>query len=293
MTSPNSKAGEHKCKLQDHGKRESSQNKSDSNPLLVTDNLKELSESFGTYWDVKLKWGMSLKFPYGTYVMEIVSKGRKSTSKSFLHHELDNNQKRFSTVLDDLQSFGLYIDQAMLEKMIKYATELRKQDCAEEISSETMSAMLGGAYGKSDARRTHEILEEDLLFDIEELAFLSEHNYNPFIHKGIVLDANEYKGKGLVAVTRFTLMDRFVWDEIDDRRVARGEYKSTAQCKELNEVLQGWESCDYLMRFTQGNHKGERVKGIPVEYKTERFYIVKCPKVYEALTNGEGGGRNA
>lgn len=259
-----------------------------------TEDLHELISPFEPFWEIKLYWGTTLKFPYGTYIVEFTSKGRKRTSKSFLHHELmGTNHKKFDSVLNELKPFALYIDKNMLEQMINYATELRKQDTADEVSSEKITSMLGGAFGETDVKRTYQILEGDLLFDLSDLALLSdeEEGFDPQTHKGIILDTNEYKNKDLVAITRYTLMDLFVWDE-EEPRLPRGEYKSNARCRELDEIIQGWEDCGYLVRSKQGNHKGQKVKGAPRDSKNERFYIISCPKVHEALKNGKGGGIN-
>ncbi|WP_187128414.1 hypothetical protein [Brevibacillus massiliensis] len=251
--------------------------------------LEELKSSFSPYWEVKLYWGINQKFPHGTYVVEFTSKGRKRTSKSYLHHELMDENKFFSSVLADLASFGLYIDKPLLEKMIIFAIELRKQDIAEEVSTDKLNSLIGGGVlSQSDAVRNLDLLQEDLMFDFDDLAVLSENNYNPLMHKGIILDSIEYTGKCLIAVTRYTLMELFVWDEVEDKP-KRGKYKSNARCMKLDEILQGWEDCGYLKKFTRETHKGQKIKGIQKEFKSERFYIIECPKVYDALINGVGG----
>lgn len=272
-----------------------------SNKLLNTERsfIKPDPKSFSEYWEVQLYCGRTYEHPNGTYCLSITSIGRYKVENVYLLNSL-GSEKLFNQVLEELSPFGRYIDRDMLNEIINHAEMLRINDEAKEQTTEELECMLKGACTTEKAIETYNQFIEDILENekFSEYPTFSSKKYSPFQHEGIRIDDKKLMakfGKDIIAVNKYTLMDLLVWDE--DTVMSREEFMSKNQCKHtddcLKKILLGWRKQGYLIKAAKSDNERKRLNEViynPYEGKNkERFYIIHCPKIYEAFKEKDKG----
>ncbi|SFM05205.1 hypothetical protein SAMN03159341_11510 [Paenibacillus sp. 1_12] len=257
--------------------------------------LTVLKQSYEEFWKVTNCRSRSMEYPDGVIVtsfISIESDGTFGATKTFPLHELEDN-KTFGEVLAKLKPFARSIDREMLSAMITYAVELRKLGQFREIGTEELDSMLGGAFNQSNATSTHRQFENSVIEELSNYASVMNGGYDPKMSFGILLDTPELKrkfGDNTIGVTKYTLMELFVWGE--EPPELRKDYKSNSYDMKLNKILQGWKNANLLVKKTEYYRLNEWIKNPCDGVEKERFYIIECPRVYEYIAKGEGVGRN-
>ncbi|WP_080832384.1 hypothetical protein [Cohnella massiliensis] len=294
--SSNAEQGEHRCNFEESSYDKCEEGESDDKILTSIEEIEKSFEwkaefaagsvVFGKRWKVTVYRAKTIKYPKGVFLVEFKYLKFDQPSQSYVLHELyEGNEKKIPEILSALFEFGGYLSRKQLEEMISYAKKLAQTDYVKQITSAEFEALLGGALGQENAQSNLEILEEELLLDLSEIAKLSERNYSEEAHKAIVLDTPDYP-PGLVAVHPHTVDAAFIWND-DSNQPSRVGYIAKTNPKR-SEILTTWQEFAILKVFSKSEKKrnGDRIKGIPSEYSTKRFYILEIPKVYEAVKGG-------
>lgn len=252
---------------------------------------------FKQFWTIKLYKSKTLKYPKGVYVLEFrTNEGSESVSSYYYHHDLLNEScRKFKEVLEDLNIFGSYIDRSMLQAMIDESKILRKNKDYQWISPDELDSMMKqNELNNEETKNKHRDFEEYVLEMINSFPTVSSGKYDPDESSGIILDTPELRkkfGENVIGVTKYTLMEIFVWDE---RPCSRKEYRSyNGHDDTLNSLLHQWKDAGLLVKRTELGRLNEWVKNPGRGIDKDRFYLIRCPRVFEVLKKGEGSGANA
>jgi hypothetical protein len=263
--------------------------------LATLEELTEYKQKYDPFWKIGVKRGVSSEYIFGVFLAQFThleTDSSEGVTLTFLLHELENGSIIEAT-LKKLKQFARAIDKEMLINMIAHAVEMRKRGEYETVDEDELNALLEEALDRKLAAATFRKLENSIIAELENFASVRSGEFDKKIHYGILLDTPELKarfGNSAVGVTKYTLLELFVWEEPP---FSREEYKSNGSSDELKTILQGWREAGYLVKRSEFKRLNEFVKYNSNGDK-ERFYIVKCPRVYKALTKiVEGGANNA
>ncbi|MCM3624837.1 hypothetical protein M4D70_21665 [Brevibacillus borstelensis] len=262
--------------------------------LATTEEITNYVENYSYCWNIRVKKGVSPDFIYGVNLVQFThleADGSEGVTLTFLLHELENGTIIEAT-LKKLKQFARAIDKEMLINMVAHAVELRKRGEYEMVDEDELNSLLEEAMDRKLAANQFRKLENSIIAEIENFASVQKEEYDPAIHYGIFLDTPELKGKfgkDAVGVTKYTLMELFIWK--DEIPVSREEFHSNGSDGDLKKILKGWKDAGLLIKKTEFTRMNEFVK-YNSNGDRERFYIVKCPRVYKVLAQIEEGANN-
>ncbi|WP_289137720.1 hypothetical protein [uncultured Brevibacillus sp.] len=262
--------------------------------LASSEEIMNYVENYSFYWNISVKKGISPDFIYGVFLVQFThleADGSEGVTMTFLLHELENGSCT-EAILKKLKQFARAIDKEMLINMVAHAVEMRKRGEYEMIDEDELNSLLEEAMDRKLAAAIFRKLENSIIAEIENFASVQKEEYDPAIHYGILLDTPELKakfGKDAVGVTKYTLMELFIWK--DEVPVSREEYCSNGSDGELKKILKGWKDAGLLIKKTEFNRMNEFVK-YNSSGDRERFYIVKCARVFKEVVQGEEGANN-